>query len=687
PQVPPHRQPTLRSRAISDPFLDPGDRRTPVAAAGPLTPSSPIASPQVDSPLLDNVSSTDLPTVSPEAGEDEDPLAQQFRIFTLPSYLTDPEIHDLLKLFPDFISSKAKPIKAGESKGKGKTDEESGLGGEVGEETMERVGHGEIRIGAKVRDEGWRGRITSHRLTDSNPSDWEARDQDATGELATRSELPATRLLTLTRDSFIMDATPTSTLSVPPHLAISHRRASLGALPTELKQLIARMARDHDERWMAPRYTDFRGEDDDEEKLRKKLGHNYGHAVANLSLLNREWRAVTESYKFETIQIGLLTDAVEDEPEFFSRIKAQVRRITIGSVYDEDIRDSYPNPDDMLSSLEDLPALSSLYYYDVERRLNRRTSDMISLARLFRLPRTLATSGWTKRITSFTINTTSTHDLALLLAPMSSLVELRLINAAHVFAEYDRKLYSSLEGLKHLRKLWMRTEKGHFSGLAPIIYIDESWINKWKPALEELVVSPGGFTTGLENFIASMAPTLQKLSVRHLFVEEEFDTELPLFFFDEAKFPLLTDLELYGSTLYASFTASPLTRLHFKLVGERSFAKWFTFDATNSLIDAHLPTLKWLRLDLDPSEAEGWAHEEFQDLCEDNNVILDIGSWTNLFRSESLDAEALGAASQELLRKGLREAKRIKTTDDLQRAKALEHALNGLRVLLEMQVE
>ncbi|KAI5474767.1 hypothetical protein MNV49_002500 [Pseudohyphozyma bogoriensis] len=187
PQVPPHRG-SLRTRSTSDPFLDPGDRdrekRTPVEK-GPLSPPSPELGSEPASPVPTGVAATRkysntsnggtssglqsplLASYSPVGGMgtasgDQQPPPQQFRLFTLPPYLTDPELRDLAGLFPDFIKEKARSarFKAAGVVGGRKADEESvlsgtGGGGSAGEGV--KVGHGEVSVGVGLRDEGWRG--------------------------------------------------------------------------------------------------------------------------------------------------------------------------------------------------------------------------------------------------------------------------------------------------------------------------------------------------------------------------------------------------------------------------------------------------------------------------------------------------------------------------------------------------
>lgn len=180
PKVPPHRSigtNSSRERSMSDPFLDPGDRRTPVTS-GPLSdpPSPGLPSPSAATPFLDSSSSPALPSASPPLPQRPSPVPRgsshpsaspppQFRIFTLPPYLTDPELRSLARLFPDFIASRAQPAMASV-----KVDEEAAVAAsarlgsgpspmQVEEGASGRLGHGEIRIGVSSRDEGWTGTL------------------------------------------------------------------------------------------------------------------------------------------------------------------------------------------------------------------------------------------------------------------------------------------------------------------------------------------------------------------------------------------------------------------------------------------------------------------------------------------------------------------------------------------------
>jgi hypothetical protein len=177
PSVPPHRDSAtsglLRERSSSDPFLDPTERRVAVAS-GPLTPppmvpsssyassSSGANSSRTTTPLLSSVSpprSTPTPDVFALARSPQ----PQFRIFTLPAYLTDPELRSLAALFPDFITSKARSAKFASpsfeqdsASGRARLSTIAVVSGLSGTEEG-KLGHGEIRMGSEMRDEGYRG--------------------------------------------------------------------------------------------------------------------------------------------------------------------------------------------------------------------------------------------------------------------------------------------------------------------------------------------------------------------------------------------------------------------------------------------------------------------------------------------------------------------------------------------------
>ncbi|GAA5857841.1 hypothetical protein JCM8547_006000 [Rhodosporidiobolus lusitaniae] len=198
PPVPPHRG-SVRDRSKSDPFLAPEEKAAKLALAAaassssphpnpplsPVSPAPPSPDPTADAttPFLAYPSAAPSPSLPPRPTPTRSPsshllpapLKPQFRTFTLPSYLTNPECRALCRLFPDFISSPTRPkarfrsnsaSKAEKAK-KRKAVAEGAAGGDLEaqegkEEEQEgggvgKVGHGELRIGKSTRDKGWKG--------------------------------------------------------------------------------------------------------------------------------------------------------------------------------------------------------------------------------------------------------------------------------------------------------------------------------------------------------------------------------------------------------------------------------------------------------------------------------------------------------------------------------------------------
>ncbi|BGO91944.1 hypothetical protein NBRC10512v2_004206 [Rhodotorula toruloides] len=171
PPVPPHRG-SIRNRSGSDPFLDADEKAAKLAAqqkrqadlappAAPLSPVSPSPdAPSASAPLLSAAGpaapSLPSPRISTSANR---PLPSpvvppQFRTFTLPSYLTNPELRSLCRLFPDFITSPVrKNARFPSSAQKTPATLEAGEAGET------KVGHGALRIGRQERAEGWKGTL------------------------------------------------------------------------------------------------------------------------------------------------------------------------------------------------------------------------------------------------------------------------------------------------------------------------------------------------------------------------------------------------------------------------------------------------------------------------------------------------------------------------------------------------
>lgn len=141
-----------RERAISDPFLDP---QAPDGEAGADTPTlrrSPSIT--VSSPGEEPANGRRIALGSPRQPVsnflDAAP-ASEIRTFRAPSYITNTEIRELVRLFPSFISTKAKMVRFGRNAGAGKRADDDG------DAFVLRPGHGVVSISVFERDEGWRG--------------------------------------------------------------------------------------------------------------------------------------------------------------------------------------------------------------------------------------------------------------------------------------------------------------------------------------------------------------------------------------------------------------------------------------------------------------------------------------------------------------------------------------------------
>ncbi|EUC64379.1 hypothetical protein RSOL_440390 [Rhizoctonia solani AG-3 Rhs1AP] len=184
--------PPRRSRAPSDPFLDP-TRSSPSMNAAL---SMPLPTPEESATDLDSLGpSTPLdergPEIPPRASLSDQYAAstysmdaeiflneQQLRVWTFPPYITNPELHKLMAMFPPSITSQAvprfKPLaktkqRKGKRKGAGIDIEgnpmQMGLGIDltgvdidlVKERGEIRKGTGRMWIGDLMRLPGWRG--------------------------------------------------------------------------------------------------------------------------------------------------------------------------------------------------------------------------------------------------------------------------------------------------------------------------------------------------------------------------------------------------------------------------------------------------------------------------------------------------------------------------------------------------
>lgn len=183
---------SVRARAGSDPFVDPGDKEK--RSASRAIPHNPLSSPALSSTDEETIYGTPFSTLSsspptpvspnpprglnffnvsgstspaigtPSPAIEEELLLPQYRIFTVASYLTDPELDALSRLFPNHITSRSTPSaqKGGLRKSGSDTQfdasrdiEEGGLSATTGK--LVSIGHGEIKIGSEFRDGGFPG--------------------------------------------------------------------------------------------------------------------------------------------------------------------------------------------------------------------------------------------------------------------------------------------------------------------------------------------------------------------------------------------------------------------------------------------------------------------------------------------------------------------------------------------------
>ena len=158
-RVPPSRahQQGNRARAPSDPFID--ATPSPVSRSAPS--SYPSANPSV---FLNSTPSDNDDFTSPFVGNNEDVAARYggtdnedepedyMRVWTSPD-LTNPEILELLKLFPSFVSRRPLPRFPAQSAKQPDIEE--------GEDDLEgkqiQFGTGSMWVSSKQRSDGWEG--------------------------------------------------------------------------------------------------------------------------------------------------------------------------------------------------------------------------------------------------------------------------------------------------------------------------------------------------------------------------------------------------------------------------------------------------------------------------------------------------------------------------------------------------
>jgi hypothetical protein len=135
--------PGRRPRNSSDPFSD-----SPLSPRDGLRPAVMEAEDDLDIPpqsrsLLSDPGSLDLEVM--------------LRKWMVPALLSNPELHELLAVFPSFITSKQVPrftVVKGKGKSSGAKALEEGNAGERGEL---KFGTGRMGVCVRVRDPGWEG--------------------------------------------------------------------------------------------------------------------------------------------------------------------------------------------------------------------------------------------------------------------------------------------------------------------------------------------------------------------------------------------------------------------------------------------------------------------------------------------------------------------------------------------------
>ncbi|KAH9815002.1 hypothetical protein DFH28DRAFT_1107922 [Melampsora americana] len=177
-----------RDRAISDPFVDPRptnhnspritvspaveDTNTVVglglshdSPSGSSTPKA-LHSPQLISPSSTPQSSTPAHKRTPTQNSLDAPPPTEIRTFRSPSYLSNPEIKELIEIFPEFIRIKCKMARLNMNFSKnhgsssGGSSSSGGQGGEIEMEKMRKIeGHGLIKVSVFERDENWKGSL------------------------------------------------------------------------------------------------------------------------------------------------------------------------------------------------------------------------------------------------------------------------------------------------------------------------------------------------------------------------------------------------------------------------------------------------------------------------------------------------------------------------------------------------
>ncbi|KAG6885695.1 hypothetical protein C0993_011180 [Termitomyces sp. T159_Od127] len=142
-----------RARAPSDPFLDTPTFSRPVASASPLS-SAGTTRPLLDGSTPDTLLNYEDSVTSVFKGDDFSGGDEEYlRIWTSPD-LTNPELLELLSLFPAFVSRR--PLPRFSSANLRHPDIEEGED-EDGEGKRVQFGTGSLWVSSKPRSDGWKG--------------------------------------------------------------------------------------------------------------------------------------------------------------------------------------------------------------------------------------------------------------------------------------------------------------------------------------------------------------------------------------------------------------------------------------------------------------------------------------------------------------------------------------------------
>lgn len=154
PTPPPPSTYSKRTRAPSDPFLDtPAPSRSVATTLSHLSSATTAVGPSEEPSTPTTAFGDDITTpLRLENVDDEDVEEDYMRVWTSPD-LTDPEILQLLSLFPSFVSRRALPRFQVNTPRPADIEE----GEDADERLRVRFGTGSMWVSSKQRSDGWEG--------------------------------------------------------------------------------------------------------------------------------------------------------------------------------------------------------------------------------------------------------------------------------------------------------------------------------------------------------------------------------------------------------------------------------------------------------------------------------------------------------------------------------------------------